>query len=199
MSTRFVVKACENFRVHSPDCSLMRADAGQALGAGSRAHSVWTNQRTCSPASLFLHALGYRNGPSVCQRGRGGGRKCIGVRSHASKQASMHARVGSGCGSCYRGNGRPRGSRDVRKRLTSLPHCRAQQVESYTMGASRCEPGHAMRMCAAIVIAVAVFLPDVAVGHLEYFCVSSVFSNSSQYCNKAVLWLGTCESSLLSP
>jgi hypothetical protein len=139
---------------------------------------------------------------SFCLGGHGGGRASASeyARMHASKQASMHAqRVGSWCGSCHRGNGRPRGSRDVRKRLTSLTHCRAQQVESYTMGASRCEPGHAMRMCAAIVIAVAVLLPDLAVGHLEYFCVSSVFSNSSQYCNKAVLWLGTCESSLLLP
>jgi hypothetical protein len=40
---------------------------------------------------------------------------------------------------------------------------------------------------------VAALLPTLALGHLEYFCASSVFSNHSQFCNKAVIWLGTCE------
>ena len=165
------------------------------------AHTAFgpTNRHVLQPPSSCMHGVTATVLLSGRTRRRAQVHRSTLACMQASKQASMHARVGSRCGSCHRGNGRPRGSRDVGKRLTSLTHCRAQQVESYTMGASRCEPGHAMRMCAAIVIAVAVFLPDLAVGHLEYFCVSSVFSNSSQYCNKAVLWLGTCESRLLLP
>merc|ERR1719261_1619294 len=30
-----------------------------------------------------------------------------------------------------------------------------------------------------------------ASAHLEFFCASTVFSNHSDYCNKAVIWLGT--------
>jgi hypothetical protein len=45
----------------------------------------------------------------------------------------------------------------------------------------------------AVTAVVAALLPALAVGHLEFFCASSVFSNHSQFCNKAIVWLGTCE------
>eukprot|EP00037_Helgoeca_nana_P020224 m.199847 g.199847 ORF g.199847 m.199847 type:complete len:187 (+) comp25181_c1_seq4:462-1022(+) len=40
-------------------------------------------------------------------------------------------------------------------------------------------------------LVLAALLPGLAAGHLEFFCASSVFSNHSQFCNKAIIWLGT--------
>jgi len=44
--------------------------------------------------------------------------------------------------------------------------------------------------CAQTALVVFAFVPAV-VGHLEFFCASSVFSNQSEFCNKAIIWLGT--------
>ena len=44
----------------------------------------------------------------------------------------------------------------------------------------RASTGRGGAMRAWMGVAVAVLLPGLVVGHLEYFCVSSVFSNSSQ-------------------
>jgi nitrogen fixation protein len=45
----------------------------------------------------------------------------------------------------------------------------------------------------AVTALVGALLPAFAVGHLEFFCASSVFSNHSNFCNKAVIWLGSCK------